>query len=271
MSPLRKWSVMNSQETSLPPTIDVRKRADQVRDRLVEMMRAGEYGAGDKLPTEPQLMEMFGVGRSSVRAAVQSLVGLGIVEVRPGRGTYVRRLSVDNLLSIVHGAFQLEFSGALHLHEVRAMIETTAARLAAHRRTSSDLDAMKRQIEQFALTHAAGNTEAAIEADLAFHRAMIASAHNPILLSLLDSISGILREHRREYGVPDDSPARTRVVLEHDAIVDALTAGDAQQSVNRVARHMRIIWDQIEAVAPKDNADSAKHPEWYFDSLVEDT
>lgn len=252
--------------------IDPRKRADQVRDRLLEMIRSGDYQEGDQLPTEPQLMEMFGVGRSSVRAAIQALVGLGIVELRPGRGTYVRRISVSDLVNIVHGAFQLDFSSALHLHEVRAMIETTAARLAAHRRSDDDVERMYQCIQDFAVAHAAKQSEQAIDADLAFHRVMVEAAGNPVLLSLLDSISGLLKEHRREYGIPGDSRARARVIMEHDAITEAIHAGDARAAELRVARHMRLIWDQIEAVSSKtDDAPRPDHPEWFFDSLMEDT
>src|SRR5687767_4941999 len=83
--------------------IDVRTRADQVRDAIIALIRDGELKEGDKLPTEPQLVEMFGVGRSSVRAAVQSLIGLGIVDMRPGRGAYVRRPSLDDVVRMVNG------------------------------------------------------------------------------------------------------------------------------------------------------------------------
>ena len=60
-----------------PTPVDSRKRADQVREGITAMIRAGQLQDGDKLPTETQLAAMFGVGRSSVRGAVQSLVGLG--------------------------------------------------------------------------------------------------------------------------------------------------------------------------------------------------
>ncbi len=100
---------------------------------------------------------------------------------------------------------------------------------------------------------------------------LIASAGNPVLLSLLDSISGILKEHRREYGVPNDAKGRTRVIVEHDAIVEALAAHDARLAESRVARYMRMIWDQIMLVSSnKEASPQVKHPAWYFDSLVEE-
>jgi GntR family transcriptional repressor for pyruvate dehydrogenase complex len=251
--------------------IDARKRADQVRDRLVELIREQRLQEGDKLPTEPQLMEMFGVGRSSVRAAVQSLVGLGIVELRPGRGAYIRRLSVDDLVNMVQGAVQLDYSAAMHLHEVRAMIETSAARLAARRRTQEHLDAMRHQIELYAIGHASKETEAAIDADLGFHRTIVVAAQNPVLLSLLDSITGLLRVHRRQYGAFTEASERARVITEHDGIVAAIERGDSKLSARLAARHMRLIWHQIEEVVPHDKEDDTEETSSFFDELMEDS
>lgn len=231
--------------------IDRRKRADQVREGIVELLRAGNFQAGDRLPTERQLMETFGVGRSSVRAAIQSLVGLGVIELRPGIGTFVRPLSLEDVMSLVQGTVWLDYSAALHLHEVRAMIETTAARLAAERRTEVDLGEMRQQITRYENETAAASLEGSIEADMGFHRSLVAAAKNPVLVSLFDSISDVLRDHRRRYGSPHYRADATKVTTEHSAIYEAIAAGDIEQSVLRVGRHMRIIWNQIEAVATK--------------------
>jgi GntR family transcriptional repressor for pyruvate dehydrogenase complex len=247
--------------------IDPRKRADQVRERLVELMRNGDFKAGDKLPTEQQLMSMFGVGRSSVRAAIQSLVGLGIIELRPGLGSFVRPLPIDDLIGRVQSAVQLDYSTALHLHEARAMLETTAARLAAHRRTPVDLKEMLRQIDRYNVEFDAGNLEGSIEADLYFHRALVASAKNPVLISLLDSISDVLRDHRRHYGPVGIHPERTVVTSEHLAIYEAIENRDVGQSVLRVSRHMRNIWNQIEVVTTDHGADSLDEPLYWLDEV----
>src|SRR4051812_20746668 len=112
----RTSDVSNGKALTAVP-IDTRKRADQVRDKLVQMIREGELHEGEKLPSEPQLSAMFGVGRSSVREAVQSLIGLGVIEMRPGRGAYVRRLSLEDLVRMIDGAIRLEYGAALQLHE----------------------------------------------------------------------------------------------------------------------------------------------------------
>jgi GntR family transcriptional repressor for pyruvate dehydrogenase complex len=233
---------------SLTP-IDARKRAEQVRDSLVQLIREGQLKHGDKLPTEPQLSAMFGVGRSSVREAVQSLVGLGIIEMRRGRGAFVSRVSLNDLVRMVDGAVRLEYGAALQVHEVRAMIEITGARLAATRRTDEDLAAMRMAIDEYANFSVDTPNEALVSSDLAFHRAVIKAAHNEMLIQLLNSISGLLRQHRRQYAAANEPSLRDDVIRNHEVILDSIRNGDPRLAASRMQTHMRTIWTQIEALA----------------------
>jgi GntR family transcriptional regulator, transcriptional repressor for pyruvate dehydrogenase complex len=239
--------------------IDTRKRADQVRDKLVQMIREGQLQEGEKLPPEPQLSAMFGVGRSSIREAVQSLIGLGVIEMRPGRGAYVRRLSLDDLVRMVDGAIRLEYGAALQLHEVRAMVEITAARLAAIRRTEADLSSMREAILRYKFAGHSGQRDRLIDADLAFHEAVVVATHNDVLVTVQQSIRGLLREHRRQYGVAEDAETRPMVIAEHEEIVDAIAAGDPTRAALRMQEHMRIIWRQIEDFAIRDGDSTLAH------------
>jgi DNA-binding FadR family transcriptional regulator len=242
--------------TFQPTPVDSRKRADQVREGITAMIRAGQLQPGDKLPTETQLTEMFGVGRSSVREAVQSLVGLGIVEMRPGRGAFVSRVSVDDLARMFDGAVQLEFGAALQLHEVRAMIETTAARLAAVRRTEADLTAMRRANDDYANQDEHDPEDLLVEADLRFHRSIVEASHNVILAQVMTSISALLKEHRRQYASARERRFRDIVLTEHQAILDAIASGDPAAATEAVQIHMRDIWLQIEHTARRDGDSS---------------
>jgi GntR family transcriptional repressor for pyruvate dehydrogenase complex len=246
--------------------IDTRKRADQVRDKLVQMIREGQLHEGEKLPPEPQLSAMFGVGRSSVREAVQALIGLGVIEMRPGRGAYVRRLSLDDLVRMVDGAIRLEYGAALQLHEVRAMIEITAARLAAIRRTATDLATMREAILRYKFVGHSGQRDRLIDADLAFHESIVIAAHNDVLVTVQQSIRGLLREHRRQYGVSEDADTQPLVIAEHEEIFDAIASADPQRAAMRMQEHMRIIWRQIEEFAIRDgdsNLDSQAYLPMY--------
>lgn len=251
----RTSDVSSGSTTPLAP-IDARKRAEQVRDKLVQMIREGHLHEGEKLPTEPQLSAMFGVGRSSIREAVQSLIGLGVIEMRPGRGAFVRRLSLNDLVRMVDGAVRLEYGAALQLHEVRAMIEITAARLAAIRRTETDLTAMRDAILRYKFAGQGTQPDRLIDADLAFHEAIVTATHNDVLVTVLQSIRGLLREHRRQYGVAGEVAARPLVIAEHEEIYAAIAAADPAQAAMRMQEHMRIIWRQIEELAIRDGDSS---------------
>jgi len=239
--------------SSKPPygliPIDARKRADQVRDSLIALIRSGELKDGEKLPTEQQLAAMFGVGRSSIREAVQSLIGLGIIEMRPGRGAYVSRMSLNDLVRMVDGAVRLEYGAALHVHEVRAMIEITSARLAAARRTDADLITMRETIERYRVHHAPTDSEVLITADLDFHRSVVEATHNEMMVQLLGSISGLLREHRRQYVTPTAQGIHDVVVEQHEGIYEAIVSGDPRLAAAKMQEHMRNIWSQIEELA----------------------
>jgi DNA-binding FadR family transcriptional regulator len=199
---------------------------------------------------------MFGVGRSSVREAVQALIGLGLVEMRPGRGAYLRRLSLNDLVQMVNGAVQLEYGTALQFHEVRAMIEITASRLSAVRRTDDDLAHMKDALLRYRLADHGNDPHGLIDADLAFHRAIIQSTHNDVLIELLESLSGLLREHRRQFGVAHELKNRPLVITDHESILAAVTGGTPDDAARIMQSHMHRIWEQIEHLAKREK-DSA--------------
>lgn len=211
---------------------------------------------------------MFGVGRSSIRAAVQSLVGLGLLERRAGVGTFVRSLSLEDLQNLVRRPVSLGYSEAMQLHEIRTMIETTAARLAARRRTERDLREMSACLERYRSAFFADDPEQTIDADLGFHRAIVAAAHNPVLLSLLESISISLRAHRRQYGKLVNAEELELVTTEHLAIQAAIRQQETAEAERLVARHMRHIWQQIEALSLTGSEANDLRPELFL--LVEE-
>lgn len=233
--------------------INPRNRADQVRDGIVELIQSGALEPGAKLPTEPQLGEMFGVGRSAIRSGVQSLVGSGLIEMRPGQGAFVRRVDVSDLVRLASGAVRLEAESAFELHEARAMIEVTSARFAARRRSDADLAAMAGAIDAYAAIAHPDDVEGRVDADIAFHAAMIEAARNRVLVTMLESISGVMREHRIQYILRSLRSERDMVVDEHRGILDAVAAADEAGAVRAIRRHMGLVWSQV-----RDRVDGAE-------------
>lgn len=118
--------------------------ADQVIAQLRNQITSGEWPVGSRIPTEPELVEQLGVARNTVREAVRALAHNGLLDIRQGSGTYVSATS--ELAGVMHRRFAS--ADPRHVAELRSTLESSAARLAAARRTERDLkqlDALMRR------------------------------------------------------------------------------------------------------------------------------
>ena len=195
--------------------------------QLREQVMSGQWPVGGRLPAETELAQRLEVGRSTVREAVRALVHAGLLETRQGSGTYVR--------SLTPGAGwepRLRRAAVLEAYEVREALEVQAARLAAGRRTEADIAALRACLAE--RDRARGADERFVEADLAFHRAVVAAAHNPLLAEMFDSFAAVLREAliaiRSDQAVqgPGADAAHTRLA----AAIEAGDAGAAAQATH---------------------------------------
>jgi DNA-binding FadR family transcriptional regulator len=169
---------------SLRPSPLVEQAAAQLREQIT----GGAWPVGTRLPGEVTLAEELGVGRSTVREAIRALTGEGLLKPRQGSGVYVVATSPRPDL-----ATDLRRASVENVYEVRMMIETNAARLAAERRTEDD---MARIDQALARRRAAGGLpdDAFVDADIALHAAVVAAAGNPVLTALFEQFVPPLRE-----------------------------------------------------------------------------
>ena len=161
---------------------------DQVIQQLRERIAAGQYRIGERLPPEPELMAQLGVGRSTLREAVRALAHAGLVEARQGSGTYVRALRETDPLEA-----RVRQAEAAEANEVRMLLELETARLAALRRDVDDLAQMRRHLEARDAAQADEDTEALLDADLAFHTAIARAGKNAVLAGLYETFARALR------------------------------------------------------------------------------
>lgn len=148
-------------------------------ESLRHAIEQGHWAIGDRLPVEADLSESLGVSRNTVREAVRVLVHVGMLETRQGDGTYVR--ATKDAGETLRRIGRSELRDKL---EVRIMLETEAARLAAGRRDARDLERMTRALDDRA--RAGDNIADRIHHDQAFHTALVAASHNPALTELYD-------------------------------------------------------------------------------------
>ncbi|MEV6333645.1 FCD domain-containing protein [Nocardia vinacea] len=160
--------------------------AAQAAELLLTRVRNGEWPLGHRLPGETTLAAQLGVGRSTLREAIRELAGKGVLDSRQGAGVFVTALDVTEDWDVV-----LRRATIAAVIEARIAIEAEAAALAAQRRTPADLRAIRRAL---AAREAHGEPIADhVDADMAFHRAVIVAAHNDVLTQLFDSFLPRLR------------------------------------------------------------------------------
>ncbi|MGC0365879.1 DNA-binding FadR family transcriptional regulator [Rhodococcus sp. 27YEA15] len=229
----------------MPPTVQRRPLTDQAAELLRARIVSGEWEVGSKLPGETTLAAELGIGRSTIREAVRTLAGLGMLESRQGAGVFLRSITPPDQWPRV-----LEAEAILHVVEVRNAVELEAARLAALRRDASDIDALRRALDGRSAAAHAGDA-AFVDADIAVHRAVVLAAHNPVLSELFETFVPRLRAALLELiGVLDLRSEQQPDADEHRQLVDAIEAGDADAAVRISRAHLDGLADALLAQLP---------------------
>ncbi|WP_066464968.1 FadR/GntR family transcriptional regulator [Sanguibacter suarezii] len=210
---------------------------DRTVDQLRKHIVSGDWPVGSKIPTEPALTELLGVGRNTVREAVQSLVHAGLLVRRQGSGTYV--LS-DSELTVVMGR-QIADANHQHVLEVRRSLEVEAARLAARRRTDEDIAELRALNAARQSAFAGGDVDEIVAADLALHRAIAAVARNPVLLSLYENLIDAIGANIRTNVI---GLVHTQSEDDHDSLVDAIALGDSYLAMEEITSYLDAYVDE---------------------------
>lgn len=194
----------------------------------------GTYAPGQRLPSVNALAQEVGVGVSTVREGIRVLESLGLLVVQQGRGVFVTadpRLAENpqETLAVAENAT------LLHLLETRKFVEPEIAGLAADRATPEEAAAIRQAVEE----HAAGLLHAGddfVQADLRFHRLLLAAAHNPVLARMVDAIDDLLVDGRRRTSHMPSTYDRS--LHFHYLIADAVAAHDARQARSLMLEHI---------------------------------
>ena len=217
---------------------------EQIVQQIEESILKGALKPGDQLPAERELAQRFGVSRTAVREAVKALREKGLVEAYSGRGTFI----TDGTSQVIRQSLDLmvkigQPEGSTQLAEVRAILEPDIAALAATRADEQNIAAMR---EAFAVMDRARQDPVAfIEADLDFHLALAEAAANPLILSLIDSIVGLLREQRMKIFYVEGGPERGQ--YHHKRILDAVEQHDAEKARTAMRAHLQQIREDSKA------------------------
>jgi DNA-binding FadR family transcriptional regulator len=197
---------------------------EQATEQLRAQITGGHWPVGTRLPGETTLAKELGVGRSTVREALRALAGAGLVQPRQGAGVFVIATEPAE-----DWPTRLRRAAVTDVYEVRMAVEVHAARLAARRRTPEDVAAIELALEG-RRTASSGDDAAFVDADIAFHAAVVAAAHNPVLADLFTEFTPVLRTGLVELlaltGLRTRDPNTADAA--HEALVRAVADGDAE-------------------------------------------
>ncbi|MEU0986853.1 FadR/GntR family transcriptional regulator [Streptomyces sp. NPDC005953] len=203
---------------------------DQVIAQLRHQITSGEWPVGRRIPTEPELVELLGVARNTVREAVRALAHNGLLDIRQGSGTYV--LATSELAGVMHR----RFAGALprDIAEVRSTLESSAADRAAQRRTEADLRLLDALLARREEAWATGDAERFVAADVAFHLAVVSASHNEVLIELYADLGHLLHDWLRADVGRELDPERH---VDHGRLVEAIRAQDGERASAEAAAY----------------------------------
>jgi len=212
--------------------------SDKVAEMMLDTILSRRLQVGDRLPSERELGEQFGVSRTVVREAVRALVAKGVIEVRSGSGLRVAAVdaaAVTESMSLYLRGGALDFE---KVHEVRALLEVHIAGVAAERATDADLARLREVHERMERERA--DVEAAARDDLEFHRVIAGATQNDLYLLLMDSIGAALIDIRRENLGSGSAPM---TLSQHESVLDRVAAGDAEGAREAMAAHLEGVAD----------------------------
>jgi len=252
------WS---DQQTAGPKMLRVIKKTrihEEVVTQIHELVREGRLKAGDQLPSERELSETFKVSRTSVREALRALETQGLVISRTGMGNFVADLPIESLVAPL-AKFLIEGKDALaDIFEMRKLIEPHIAALAAERATKTDIERMKRILEE--QSEAVNRGETGVEADAQLHFAIGQATQNHALEKLVSGLMDIL-SHSREESL--QTPGRRMASIEsHRKILAAIEEHDQTKAREAMFHHIERVEENVLSLR-KPQAD-------YNESLLEE-
>jgi GntR family transcriptional repressor for pyruvate dehydrogenase complex len=227
------------------------KRPNVVEDIIESFKQSivqGDLRPGQRLPSETELVEQFGVGRGTLREAMKKLEALGVVVIQRGDGTYIADKPSSTLLSPLMFALMLEARVGVDLVELRSFVEVGYCQLAARRATDADWERIEEAQKAYAdyARSVERDVDMHTKLDLSFHFAVIDATHNPLVISVAQTVeeiffasirSTLTRAAGWEYGIEA-----------HRSVVDAMRSGNPEDIRRAVVDSLSYWAEEVEDI-----------------------
>jgi GntR family transcriptional repressor for pyruvate dehydrogenase complex len=217
-----------------------------VKGTLLDWIRGGLYPPGSRLPSVPSLVEKLGVSRTVIREALQALVGMGLIDMRPGMGSFVRSIPAEMIVNADVMAVLIDTQTLKHVINARKVLESAIASLAVVEATEDDFAAMEAVVDNLAT--AAALQQPVFLLSPAFHIAVAHATHNPMLESVISSFNGLMSKTGRLLEAQGGHSHRAHEYTSHRDLLRVLRRRDPEAARNAMAAHIQETMDALEAV-----------------------
>jgi len=216
--------------------IEVEKPVDKIIRQIRDLISSGQLKPGDRLPSERQLSERLGIGRTHVRDAIRKLEFYGILKTLPQSGTVVAGIGLEALEGLISDILKLEDSDFFSLVETRVLLESESARLAAKRRTEEDIRDLQHVLDNYKRKAVIGDP--AVEEDFMFHLKIAEISKNGVIKSLMMIIAPEIMQIYRKLNVCNDGKANV-AYDEHIELFNAISEGKSDEAARLMAMHLQ--------------------------------
>ncbi len=212
-----------------------------VTDKIVSLVLSGALKPGDSVPTESELCEALGVGRNTVREGVRPLVVLGLLEVRPGEGTFVSHDTLSFFAKPLRWGLLIGDEQVPQLIEAREAIEMSALYLAIPRRTDASMAKLAALVEDMRVhVH---EIESYLDLDMGFHVAIAEMSNNQILSRQVLTMCGLIRSWLSRVGYSEGYTERS--AASHRRLFETISRGDVEEATRLMSQHIRALGERV--------------------------
>lgn len=215
-------------------------------DQITEAILIGKMRPGDRLPTENELAKHFGVSRTVVREATQALRAQGLVEMTPGRGTFITQPSIDSVINSLQHLLTIENHSFDDLIATRFLLEVPIARLAAENARAENIEILR--ICNESMEASLNDPDSYIKFDMQFHTELARATQNTVLSVLIQPLIMMLESARRILSSVPDKAQRSLDC--HNRLYEAIVRHDAEASASCMRDHLnQIVRDRARALS----------------------
>jgi GntR family transcriptional repressor for pyruvate dehydrogenase complex len=220
-----------------------------VKGTLLDWIREGRYPAESQLPSVPQLVEQLGVSRTVVREALQALVGMDLIEMRPGMGSFVKSVPPEMIMNAGVMAALIDTNTMVYVVHARKVLESAVAALAATEATEGDFAAMEGIVEQFGVKATLNQPLYALTP--AFHVAVARATHNPILESVITSFNALMSKTGELLEKDAGKNYRAQEYASHRDLLRVLKQRNPEAARKAMSDHIQLTLDDLERILKK--------------------